>query len=83
MVPRRIDLLILLCLLTAHLYSALNYVSINSMVASSPRAFVEHSQLDLFPVSGICFLQVSPGVGNLLEAKKSNICRLFRNLAVF
>ena len=27
--------------------------------------------------SDICFLQVSSGVGNLLEAKKSNICRLF------
>ena len=34
-------------------------------------------------LSGICLLQVNPGVGNLLEAKKSNICRLFRHLAVF
>jgi hypothetical protein len=47
------------------------YVSINSMVAP-PRH-----------LSGICLLQVNPGVGNLLEAKKSNICRLFRHLAVF
>ena len=39
----------------------------------SPRVFVGHSQLYLFPGSGICFLQVSPGVGNLFEAKKSNI----------
>jgi hypothetical protein len=26
---------------------------------------------------------VSPGVGNLFSGKKSNICRLFRHLAVF
>jgi hypothetical protein len=59
------------------------YVSINSMVAHPPpRAFVGHSQLYLFPEPGICFLQVSPRVGNLLEAKKSNIYRLSRHLAV-
>jgi hypothetical protein len=37
----------------------------------------------LVPGSGICFLQVSPGVGNLLEAKKSSICCLFRHLYIF
>ena len=58
-------------------------VSINSIGAHPPRAFVGHFQLYLFSGSGICFLQVSPGVGNLLKAKKSNICRLFRHLAVF
>jgi hypothetical protein len=42
------------------------------------RAFVGYYQLHLFPVSGICFLHVSPEVGNLLETKKSNISRLFR-----
>jgi hypothetical protein len=47
-----------------------------------PPAFVRHSQLYLFPGLGICFLQVSPGVGNFLEAKKSNIYCLFRHLAV-
>jgi hypothetical protein len=47
-----------------------------------PPAFVGHYQLYLFPGSGICFLHVSPGVGNLLETKKSNIRRLFRYLTV-
>ena len=50
---------------------------------SPPRVFVGHFQLYLFPGSGICFLLVSPGVGNLFSGKKSNICRLFRHLAVF
>ena len=59
-------------------------VSINPMGAPPPpRAFVRHFQLYLFPGSGICFLLVSPGVGNLFSGKKSNICRLFRHLAVF
>ena len=39
----------------------------------------EGNMLKLCP--DVC-LQVSPGVGNLLEAKKSNICRLFRHLAI-
>jgi hypothetical protein len=47
-----------------------------------PRAFVGHYQLYLFPWSDICFLHVSPGVGNFLETKKANIYRLFRYLTV-
>ena len=45
------------------------YVSINSMVAPPPgvcRAF--STVLVPGPGSGICFLQVSPAVGNLLAA---------------
>jgi hypothetical protein len=64
------------------LCSIFKLTSMRETCWSYVRTFVGHSQLYLFPGSGICFLQVSPGVGNLLEAKKSNIYRLFRHLAI-